>query len=330
MSSSVIVGVRVVPIFLLFSAWASVASAQNYRLERIASGLAQPTYLAQAPGDPDHIVYYSTRITAANGTGGGFGGLKNMGGIFRYDMNTRTSTQVMSLAHRQLTGDEGLVGFAFNPDFNTPGAPGYQKMYVSSSQFTSSSTSPIDRVEEYLVSGRGGVVLVDGMGQPIVNRTILQYTHVNTQQNHTVNWVGFDPRASSMPVGSPERNYLFISTGDGDLGGSARNRPEQKASDVRGKILRVDVDAAHGDAYGGRYDRSNAKLRDSADKPHPAVERGQSRQPARRYVHQLHVGGADAGALFAGRSRNLLYGHSQHVSHELRPGHWRLVGRRRG
>ena len=236
---------------IFFSAIVAVnaASAQSYRVERVASGLAQPTYLAQAPGDPANIVYYSTRITATNGTGGGFSTINNMGGIFRYDLNTRTSTQVMNLSYRQLTGDEGLVGFAFSPDFNTPGAPGYQKLYVSSSQYDNGA-SPIERVEEYTASGPGGTVPVDGSGHAAVSRLILQYTNINTQQNHTVDWIGFDPTAATLPVGSPERNYLYISAGDGDLGGSAQNRPEQKANIVLGKVLRVDVDVAnHGDVY---------------------------------------------------------------------------------
>ena len=76
-------------------------------------------------------------------------------------------------------------------------------------------------------------------------------THnINTQQNHTVDWIGFDPTAASLPVGSPERNYLYIATGDGDLGGNAQSRPEQKANSVLGKVLRVDADVTnHGDAY---------------------------------------------------------------------------------
>ena len=40
--------------------FASVALAQSYRIERIASGLAQPTFMTQAPGDPANIIYYST------------------------------------------------------------------------------------------------------------------------------------------------------------------------------------------------------------------------------------------------------------------------------
>jgi hypothetical protein len=143
-------------------------------------------------------------------------------------------------------GDEVLVGFTFSPVFNTPGAPGYQKMYVSSSQ---AGTFAVDRVEEYVVSGANHTVPVDASNHPVVNRLILQDTHVNNQPNHTIDYVGFDPTASSLPVGSPERNYLFISNGDGDIGGSAQTRPEQHPDDPRGKILRVDVDASHGDAY---------------------------------------------------------------------------------
>jgi hypothetical protein len=236
---------------LLITFFAPFGSAQSYRLERIASGLNQPTYITQAPGDPPNILYYSTRIDGdiAPGNGGGFGAVNPMGGIFRYDTNTRTSTEIMSLAHRTLTGDEGLVGFAFSTDFNTPGAPGYQKLYVSSSQ--RQTGSPVDRVEEYTVSGPNGTVPLDSNNRPVRSRLILQYTHVNTQQNHTVDWIGFDPLAKSLPVGTAERNYLYIVTGDGDLGGSAINRPEQQADDLRGKMLRVDVDVTrHGDAYG--------------------------------------------------------------------------------
>jgi hypothetical protein len=204
--------------------------------------------MAQAPGDPSNIIYYSTRIAASSGTGGGFGTINNMGGIWRYDMNTGVSTQIMNLNYRQLTGDEGLVGFAFSPDFNTPGAPGYEKMYVTSSQYNNGN-SPIERVEEYTASGANGIVPTDSSGHAVVSNLVLQYNNINTQQNHTVDWVGFDPTASSLPVGSPARNYLYITAGDGDLGGSAQTRPEQKANSVLGKVLRVDVDKSHGDAY---------------------------------------------------------------------------------
>jgi glucose/arabinose dehydrogenase len=237
--------IRIVVAFTVaaFGLLISSAQAQSYKVERIASGLAQPTYVTQAPGDPANIIYYSTRITANPGTGGGFGAVNQMGGIFRYDMNTRVSTKVMDLSYRNLTGDEGLVGFAFSPDFNTPGSPGYQKFYVSSSQNTSPAT---ERVEEYVASGPNGTVPLDGNNRATVNRLVLQYQNIRTDPNHTIDWIGFDPTA---PAGSAARNYLYVVAGDGAIGSDAQTRPEQKSSSLLGKILRVDVDTTHGDAY---------------------------------------------------------------------------------
>jgi hypothetical protein len=63
--------------------------------------------------------------------------------------------------------------------------------------------------------------------------------------NHTVDWVGFDPNATG-----PARNYLYISTGDGSYGNAYNNaspingRPSQNTNDVKGKILRVDISGA--------------------------------------------------------------------------------------
>src|SRR6478752_3070745 len=133
---------------------ASSSLAVDYAIKRIASGLAQPTYVTQAPGDPANIIYYSTRCMSTDA--GGFSNTNHMGSIIRYDMNTRTGTEVMNLNYRTFLGDEGLVGFAFSPDFNTPGAPGYQKLYVSSSQYNGSTgntnIAPTERVEEYTVN----------------------------------------------------------------------------------------------------------------------------------------------------------------------------------
>src|SRR5262245_30652141 len=108
----------------LLGGLASTAVAVDYAVERIASGLAQPDYVTQAPGDPANIIYYSTRCMSTDA--GGFSNTNHMGSIFRYDMNTRISTPIMNLNYRTFSGDEGLVGFTFSPDFNTPGAPGYQ------------------------------------------------------------------------------------------------------------------------------------------------------------------------------------------------------------
>ena len=54
-------------------------NAQSYRVVRIASGLAQARYESQAPGDPANIIYYSMRISASSGFGGGFSTINTMG-----------------------------------------------------------------------------------------------------------------------------------------------------------------------------------------------------------------------------------------------------------
>jgi hypothetical protein len=213
--------------------------APSYRVERIASGLRQPVYVTQAPGDPANVIYYMTRVT----TGGANAGNGTHGSIYRYNMDTRVSTEILNLSHRNLTLDLGPQGFTFHPDFNTPGTPGHQKMYVSSA----ATGGPVNFVEEYATSGPNGTVPVNGgTGQPIVNRTLLQYTNVFADNNHVIDWIGFDPRA---PVGSPERNYLYISAGDGSNGQQAHNRPEQKSNLLQGKLLRIDIDPAKPDFY---------------------------------------------------------------------------------
>src|SRR5262245_18090376 len=102
---------------------------QDIRIERIASGLNQPTYITQAPGDPSNIVYFTERTS---NTIAGFGVNNQMGKIYRYDLNTHSKTMMLDLSTRIVTQDDGLTAIAFNSDFNTPGMPGYQKMYVSS------------------------------------------------------------------------------------------------------------------------------------------------------------------------------------------------------
>jgi hypothetical protein len=216
-----------------------VGLAQNYRLERIASGLNQPTYVTQAPNDPANILYYTERTRDANP---GFTANNVMGRVWRYDVSTRTKTLVLDLSTRSVTQDTGLQTIAFHPDFNTPESAGYGKMYLSSSQ---SGGTALNRVEEYTLNLAGP----NPTYAATLSRLLLQYQN-NAQNNHTVDWIGFDPTATGEA-----RNYLYISTGDGSFGNaynggtSPTGRPSQNPNDVAGKMLRVDV--AGPDAYPG-------------------------------------------------------------------------------
>ncbi|MCA9234641.1 MAG: PQQ-dependent sugar dehydrogenase [Planctomycetales bacterium] len=228
------------PLFLWLSLLTNFVAAQSYRIERIASGLNQPTYVTQAPGDAANILYFTERTS---NTIGGFGAVNDMGKVWRYDVDTQTKTMVLDLSSRTVTNDTGLQTIAFSPDFNTPGTPTYHKMYVSSSE---ASTTAINRVEEYAMNPDGTF----GSG-----RTILRYDN-NKQNNHTVNWIGFDPTATGV-----ETNYLYISTGDGsfgnayDGGNSPNGRPSQNPEEIAGKFLRVDVS---GDSYLGNSSKNYA------------------------------------------------------------------------
>lgn len=224
----------VVSAFLLSAAIAAAADAQSYRIERIAAGLNQPSFVTQAPGDPANILYFTERTS---NTIGGFNVVNQMGKVWRYDVDTRTKQLVLDLSNRQVINDTGLHTIVFHPDFNNLGTTGYQKMYVTLSE---RGATALNRLEEYTI-GPTGMAAFD--------RMILQYNN-NAQNNHTINWAGFDPTASG-----DERNYLYISTGDGSFGNnynggvSPAGRPSQNPADVRGKILRVDVDPTHADAY---------------------------------------------------------------------------------
>ncbi|TWT35296.1 hypothetical protein KOR34_01840 [Posidoniimonas corsicana] len=211
-------------------------TSQGYRLERIAAGLNQPTYVTQAPGDPANILYYTERTDDANP---GFSATNNMGSIWRYDVQTASRTQVFNF-DRFVTQDTGLIGVAFHPDFNVQGASGFGKMYVTSAE---ASATAVNRVEEFDVDISGPSPTY----QATPSRLLLEYDN-NQQLNHTINWIGFDPTATGS-----ERDYLYISTGDGSYGNavnggqSPNGRPSQNPSDIAGKMLRVDVMGA--DAY---------------------------------------------------------------------------------
>jgi hypothetical protein len=81
-------------------------------------------------------------------------------------------------------------------------------------------------------------------GTPALQRTILQYPG-NLGSFHTIDWIGFKPNATGA-----ERNYLYVTTGDG---GPVSSNPayvakSQILTEIYGKVLRIDIsDAA--DAY---------------------------------------------------------------------------------
>jgi hypothetical protein len=258
---SVYLGVSICAGFL----WAASSHAQDFKVERIASGLDQPNFMTQAPGDPSNIIYYTERSSS---TLQGFSTVNHMGMVMRYDISQAATpgyigTPVIDLSSRKIFNDDGLEGMAFSPDFNVPGSPGFGKIYVSSSEYTgngafgssggSNNGVPTDRVEEYTTTNPSNPTTAN----TTFTRTILQYNN-NGMNNHTIDWIGFNPTATGE-----DRNDLYISTGNGSftnaynggVNGTAANptavtgMPSQNPADVKGKILRVDVNGTLPDAY---------------------------------------------------------------------------------
>jgi hypothetical protein len=189
---------------------ASTARA-DYQVRRVASGLNQPTYVTQAPGDDTNLY-----IVERSGPGG------TLGDIVRYNPVTQAKSTFLDLSG-PLVQDGGAFVLAFHPDYATNG-----RFYVTS------MVGATNHLDEYRVVN----------GNPAFQRTLLQYDNLRTQ--HTITWTGFKPGA----VGA-ERNWLYVNTGDGgvqaDEGGFI-NRG-QNPTTVMGKVLRLDVDPAAPDAY---------------------------------------------------------------------------------
>ncbi|MBA3482896.1 MAG: PQQ-dependent sugar dehydrogenase, partial [Pirellulales bacterium] len=192
-------------------------SRAAYRVERVASGLNQPMFVAQAPGDSSSLY-----IVERQGPSGG------AGRILKRDLSSATNDVFLDFAGNNFTGDGGVLSMAFHPDFQTNG-----KFYTATS-FNGGVNNLRNRVQEYRVVA----------GSPVLQRTVLEYDNL-LNPFHTLNMMAFDPLAAGA-----ERDYMTILLGDGGTQATQAGfvNHAQDLSQVYGKILRVDVsDGA--DAY---------------------------------------------------------------------------------
>ncbi len=160
----------------------------------IASGLSAPLFATSAPGDPDRLF-----VVEKGGT------------IRTLDPATGTTTPFLTIPPEELStsGEQGLLGLAFHPDYATN-----SKFYV------------------YLVNAGGDLELREyftaAPGDPPVGDVILHIPHPD-ETNHNGGWIAFGPDG-----------YLYISVGDGGGGGDLPNNAQNKGV-LLGKMLRIDV-----------------------------------------------------------------------------------------
>ncbi len=166
-------------------------------LERIGNGLSRPVFATSAPGDADSLFVLE----------------QHAGTIQRIDLSTGTRSTFVTLPGGTLsTGNEqGLLGLAFHPDYQTNGH--YYLYYTDTSNAT--------RVREYTRQS-------PTQGSPTATRDILSFSQ--PYRNHNAGWIGFGPD-----------NYLYIASGDGGSGNDPDNNSQTITNNLLGKILRVDV-----------------------------------------------------------------------------------------
>ncbi|MFL6595188.1 MAG: PQQ-dependent sugar dehydrogenase [Chthoniobacterales bacterium] len=224
------------------------------QLQQIASGLTAPGSL----------------VSANDGTGRLFI-VQQTGQILILRNGSVTPTPFLDVSSR-LVGlnpgydERGLLGFAFHPDFNNPGMPGFGKVYTYTSEPVSGAadfTVPISGsfdnqavIAEWQVSA-GNPDVIDTS----TRREVMRIDH--PQSNHNAGDLHF--RASD--------HYLYIATGDGGNGNdvgpghTANTGNAQDRSNVLGKILRIDP--LHPSLTSGSSDAvsANGKYRIPASNP---------------------------------------------------------------
>ena len=218
---------------------ATPAVAQQYKIERVLNQLQQPTYVTFAPGD-NNTMYFMERTTVVGGSS-----TARMGRIAKYnpltDSAPSTFLDLSGVSTSSVPNDSGSLCVTFHPDFQTNG-----KFYATMAYRPSGVTSgPVtNELREYTV--------VNGAVDTSTARTVLKYSN-NDGTFHTIDWIGF----KHAPPGSPERNHLYVTTGDGGPQAPTIDRP-QRPDNVYGKVLRLDVTPGATDAYPGDVNKNFA------------------------------------------------------------------------
>lgn len=185
-------------------AWGATASGQDVRVEQVVGGLSSPVAAVAAPGEPGKLY-----IVEQNGV------IK----VLDLGAETIAPTPLLDISPNgaNLTiasGERGLLGLAFDPDFQTTG-----RFFVN---YTSRTSSPlISTVAEFLDADHDGVA---DSTTPTVLKTVSQ-----PYSNHNGGNLEFGPDG-----------MLYCSFGDGGLYDDPNENAQNRQS-LLGKLWRLDV-----------------------------------------------------------------------------------------
>lgn len=132
--------------------------------------------------------------------------------VFENDFASMTTTNFLNLTNISTTSEQGLLGLAFHPNYNSNG---YFYVYYT-------PTASLSVISRFTVSADANVA--DAGSEEV----LLEIPQPLT--NHNGGQVSFGPDG-----------FLYIAIGDGGGGGDPDNN-SQNRSNLLGKILRIDVD----------------------------------------------------------------------------------------
>ena len=189
---------------------------------RVATGLSAPIFVTAPPGD-----YSRLFIVQLNGQ------IK----ILNLATGIVNPTPFLSITVGA-KGEQGLLGLAFDADYNDRTKPGFGKFYI---HYVADVGNGVTHVEQRQVSSDADVA--DTTAASI--KTLLTVTQPQT--NHNGGWIGFSPRPD-------DDHNLYIALGDGGSGNDAdggvgHHEPGGNAQwnqTLLGKMLRIHVDPASG------------------------------------------------------------------------------------
>ena len=182
-------------------ALAGDATGQTVQATRVASGLSSPLYVTAPAGDSRLFIV-------------------EKGGLIRVQQSPgATPTTFLDLTTSiNASGERGLLGLAFDPNYATNG-----RFYVDYIDAVSLNT----RVVRYTVPNPATANTAAGA----VVDSIITVNQPAGRSNHKAGWIGFRPG---------EAGNLYVAVGDG----GSSNDPDQFAQNINsnlGKMLRLDV-----------------------------------------------------------------------------------------
>lgn len=189
---------------LAFTIIVAIAShcAADVATVRVASGLVRPVFVTHAPGDPTRVFVVEQRT--------------NIGGvptgrvrILRQPENTLVTTPFLSIPNLSTDGEQGLLGLAFHPDYQSNG---FFFVYYTDAGGSS-------RIVRYRVSANPDVADASSATDIL--------TFAQPFANHNGGWIGFG-----------KDGYLYIASGDGGSANDPFNLAQNRNT-LLGKMLRI-------------------------------------------------------------------------------------------